>query len=356
MLKAQLAEPQPEPGHAHSRGSDGVQGAASDIFQSPHLRMIFTFLVTRDWMQVLAAMHSQPLTMRLALALRHLDDAQLMAYVVREGRRAVRSGYMAALAITGVGGAGRLIMQAYVDRTGDVQTAALAALFDPDDAQRMDPAEQWIYAYRHLLNKWRMFTTRCLFDIARGNAREDKGLPRMSRTTDEIAMRPADVRCTFCHQALGYDAKQRGLSMADADASAASEPAAGPGIGAVHGGNKNSGAASSGLVAAAGIGQQPQRPKDSQQQSQSHLVITSCPGCSNRLPRCVVCRMTLGTPVVAPNASVEECVALGGDFAHWFSWCQTCGHGGHVSHMRSWFATHRECPISGCDCPCEDKY
>lgn len=25
------------------------------------------------------------------------------------------------------------------------------------------------------------------------------------------------------------------------------------------------------------------------------------------------------------------------DFGHWFTWCQTCRHGGHSSHMTYWF-------------------
>lgn len=57
------------------------------------------------------------------------------------------------------------------------------------------------------------------------------------------------------------------------------------------------------------------------------------------------------------------------DFSHWFTWCQTCRHGGHASHMVHWFkyvATvfvivlfnsyicrqHLECPVTACQCRC----
>lgn len=25
------------------------------------------------------------------------------------------------------------------------------------------------------------------------------------------------------------------------------------------------------------------------------------------------------------------------EFSHWFTWCQSCRHGGHASHMIHWF-------------------
>ncbi|KAJ1719283.1 hypothetical protein LPJ53_005931 [Coemansia erecta] len=417
MLKAQISD-----GPLSSSGSQQHQNhqhqpsaAPPDMFECAHLQMIFTYLVTRDWTHVLAAMQARgmPLATRVALALRHLGDAALMRYLGRVAREGVEHGNLDALLVTGITGsdAGRRVLQAYVDRTGDVQTAALAVCADPEDAvssgvssagagaaaaAAADVGEQWIYAYRHLLNMWRMFTTRCLFDIAHGNAREAKGLPRMSRVGEEVALRPADVRCTFCHQGLGYDVnKWRAAQLR------AQKAAAAAGLGDVAGGIAQPATPTSGKGAAGGSGggppgvlmaalPDPRLGRDGgvagvpggggagggagpmvagasmvagtgggsgdQQKSQSRLLYTICPKCGNNLPRCVVCRMTLGTPVVGAQASAEECVALGGDFAQWFSWCQTCGHGGHVAHMQSWFATHEKCPIPGCECECEKCY
>ena len=36
----------------------------------------------------------------------------------------------------------------------------------------------------------------------------------------------------------------------------------------------------------------------------------------------------------------------------WFTWCQTCKHGGHADHMTEWFRSHSECPVTGCTCKC----
>ena len=35
-----------------------------------------------------------------------------------------------------------------------------------------------------------------------------------------------------------------------------------------------------------------------------------------------------------------------------YVWCQGCGHGGHLEHLRGWFANHTECP-AGCGHQCQ---
>ncbi len=37
---------------------------------------------------------------------------------------------------------------------------------------------------------------------------------------------------------------------------------------------------------------------------------------------------------------------------NWFSWCQTCKHGGHLKHLIEWFKGHNYCPYVNCDCKC----
>ncbi|KAJ2617614.1 hypothetical protein H4S08_000255 [Coemansia sp. RSA 1365] len=385
MLKAQLDE------NSQLTLSQTTQPPSppDEMFKCPHLQMIFMYLATGNWQQVIRNMDGLPMNYRVAAALRYLDDGNLTRYLLWAGRLAVRRGDLDGLMITGICGSGRLIMQTYVDNTADVQTAALASIFDPcSDAAADETAEKWIYAYRHMLNKWRMFTTRCLFDIAHGNYRESKGLLRVSEVAKKIAIPPADIRCMFCHQSLDHDPSHRKSrrmrgGAVRGDSSGMSTPGVGTGtgamhgvaaattsptgpvaagIGAVHGGNKNSGGEQRMLHASTTaqplIGQKSASAGDTRrkdpQQPQTRLLYTHCPKCNGKLPRCVVCRMKLGTPVVASGGDVSE--VLVGDFSQWFSWCQTCGHGGHVSHMQSWFATHSECPVPACECECEQKH
>ena len=75
------------------------------------------------------------------------------------------------------------------------------------------------------------------------------------------------------------------------------------------------------------------------QQSTSFLVC--CGKCGKPLnPRngnyCEKCRKA------AARCSVCHATVSG-----LMSWCQGCGHGGHIAHLQSWFTKHKECP-EGC--------
>ena len=39
-------------------------------------------------------------------------------------------------------------------------------------------------------------------------------------------------------------------------------------------------------------------------------------------------------------------------YGDWFSWCQTCKHGGHLKHMLEWFRVHDKCSFLHCKCQC----
>ncbi|KAL0077401.1 hypothetical protein J3Q64DRAFT_1811234 [Phycomyces blakesleeanus] len=64
----------------------------------------------------------------------------------------------------------------------------------------------------------------------------------------------------------------------------------------------------------------------------------------------------MGTPIdslrqaIAAN-DVHKVDPAGFDL--WFTWCQTCRHGGHAVHMEDWFQKHSTCPVSNCICQCK---
>jgi hypothetical protein len=39
-------------------------------------------------------------------------------------------------------------------------------------------------------------------------------------------------------------------------------------------------------------------------------------------------------------------------YGNWFSWCQSCKHGGHIKHLIDWFKYHQKCPFLHCRCNC----
>lgn len=70
--------------------------------------------------------------------------------------------------------------------------------------------------------------------------------------------------------------------------------------------------------------------------------MSSCPNCRKPLPRCAICLMHMGTVsgLQMTTSSVsrsEECDNKLTEFSNWFTWCQTCRHGGHADHITHWF-------------------
>lgn len=75
--------------------------------------------------------------------------------------------------------------------------------------------------------------------------------------------------------------------------------------------------------------------------------ITSCPNCRKPLPRCSICLLNMGSASgafsVKAGSTSNRTIDTGAnsdklaEFANWFTWCQSCRHGGHSSHILSWF-------------------
>ena len=130
----------------------------------------------------------------------------------------------------------------------------------------------------------------------------------------------------------------------------------------------------------------------------------ACPSCRKPLPRCAICLLHMGTPldsilsVPLSSSSAEERASIAaikrsestksvvvvdvpeddGDalvdtnksttttttttsltpfgIDLWFTWCQTCRHGGHAVHMMQWFSRNKVCPVSDCPCLCSQHF
>ncbi|KAH9915044.1 uncharacterized protein BXZ73DRAFT_92696 [Epithele typhae] len=269
--------------------------------QDPYLRALLTQLTVRDWTDVLEE-DVLPLRERLAIAFHFLDDKELSAFLRRVADRAVHDGDALGLLVTGLAGPpGIALLDAYVDSSGDVQTAALLASLPPSLA-RDSRGARWMTAYRDLLDGWRFFHQRSHLDIERGRILRD-AIDLGEIAPFEWAPRQILLRCNYCNKPM--------------DAAAPSE-------------------------------------------GQPRKML--CPNCSKPLPRCCVCLMTLNlAPETAkgshayaalPSDTVQEALVF----------CQTCRHGGHASHILEWFygeggatsRAHGTCAVAGCDCRCSD--
>ena len=70
--------------------------------------------------------------------------------------------------------------------------------------------------------------------------------------------------------------------------------------------------------------------------------ISNCQKCRKPLPKCSVCLINMGIPIQESQEPISD----------WFTFCISCKHGGHVSHITNWFKLHSECPIWNCSCKC----
>ena len=95
---------------------------------------------------------------------------QLYSFLEAAANACVGDGRLQGLLLTGLAERGCALLQGYVDRTGDVQTAALVGCFINGDSVPVSSARrvrEWISAYRDLLNVWQLWHERARFDVGR---------------------------------------------------------------------------------------------------------------------------------------------------------------------------------------------
>ncbi|EMD33754.1 hypothetical protein CERSUDRAFT_160035, partial [Gelatoporia subvermispora B] len=264
--------------------------------QDPYLRAMLSYLTVGDWTEVLQE-DSLPLRERLAIAFQFLDDRELSPYLRRVKERCCLDGDIEGLIVTGLTHAGMDVLQAYVDITGDVQSAAILSSLSPFRAHDARAA-RWLDTYRDLLDGWKLFHHRCQFDIDRGKVLQ-KAVQGGDLPPFEWAPRQILIRCNYCNKPM------------DPPFSTANTP----------------------------------RP-------------TACPNCARPLPKCCICLMTLDIAPTAGRNHFPTYIDPGDTMNEALVFCQTCRHGGHASHILQWFYSedrsraHGTCPVAGCDCRC----
>jgi hypothetical protein len=168
--------------------------------KDPYFRVMLTQLTSKDWSEVLEE-ESLPLRERLVIAFQFLEDKALTSYLRRTIDRACIRGDIEGLIIAGLTPKGMDILQCYVDRTGDVQTAAiLAAHVSP--AKFADArAERWLETYRDLLDGFKLFHHRVAFDIERGLILQD-AVQNGDLAPFDWAPRQILIRCNYCSKPM----------------------------------------------------------------------------------------------------------------------------------------------------------
>ncbi|XP_056008065.1 GATOR complex protein MIOS-like isoform X2 [Ostrea edulis] len=271
--------------------------------QDPYLRAMFAFLTSdrENYEEILTDQGLMQLSDKIAFACIYLDDEKLTDYISGLTRKVIETGNLDGLLITGIKPEGVSLISKYVDLTGDVQTAALVCVFSlPNEMSKDERVLNWIESYRELLDRWRLWHHRSKFDI-------------IWHASDNFrVISQAFVSCNFCGKSIACNmpvaSRTRPYNSYSAGTLTSTKP-----------------------------------------------KISCCPGCRKPLPRCSLCLTHLGTPSGSALYSQKDkttysvkMTAIG----DWFTWCQSCRHGGHASHLWEWFAEHSECPVTGCQCKC----
>lgn len=286
----------------------------------PHLRALFAFLIPDNgsydkvlvsylhWTEVQTSIFNVydifyvfqtenriSLGDRMAFACLYLTDNKLSDYIKTMIQTCIKNRDLHGLLLTGATTEGITLLQSYLDGTDDVQTVALIAIkFLPKELLDESASVQyWIQSYRELLDIWRLWEHRAHLDIMLSQLNSS---PKHSKSVF--------LSCSFC--------------------------------------GKN---VSAGLY------------DESRVRSASSNInkLSSCPSCRKPLPRCSLCLLHMGTTNGASFQNKSGHPSPGWQskpFAKWYSWCQSCRHGGHTEHLTHWFSTHAECPVASCSCKC----
>ncbi|KAI0448725.1 hypothetical protein F5B21DRAFT_496654 [Xylaria acuta] len=281
----------------------------------PYLRAISSLIATNNW-ETIANQESLPLWERTYIALRNFDDDKLTRWLDAEVKRAIETGDIEGIVLTGITDNLVDIFGKYIEKFNDIQTATLVlSICSPryiDDYR----CRVWRNAYRAYLQRHKAFLQRTKFEVESTKKSKHHGVPTIKPPSRQIAL-----RCVYC----------------DAEYELASKVGAG-------------GGSSMGIPSTSTA--QPQ----TQSHASNHLTATSinagvsCPSCGRHLPRCVVCLEVVGIPRSdKPELSLDPQVRLAAKFP---TFCLKCDHVLHLDHARQWFARHAECPAPECRCRC----
>mmetsp|Transcript_9262 Transcript_9262/g.20127 ORF Transcript_9262/g.20127 Transcript_9262/m.20127 type:complete len:1246 (-) Transcript_9262:218-3955(-) len=154
-----------------SDGDTSGQPSVSTKLDDDHGRFNFDLSTFEDTAGYACVTEEEAFSLsdRVAFACRFLPDAKLYSFLAGCYERARKRGDLSGIVLTGLGEHGLQLIQTYVDRTGDVQTAALAschAVFSALPHAEAVRLSRWIAGYRDLLNSWQLWQERARFDVA----------------------------------------------------------------------------------------------------------------------------------------------------------------------------------------------
>lgn len=307
----------------------------------PYLRAISSIIATGDWANI-ANQKSLPLRDRIFVAVRNLADDALTAWLEREVSRAVSTGDIGAVVLTGITGPLVDILARYVQKFNDYQTATLLLSFCAPRLIDDIRATAFRNAYRDYLQRHKAFLLRARFNAESTRRSKHDGRPTIRPPPRQIAL-----RCVYCDAETSLSRNPQQLQQLQ------------------RGG--------SGSPLAAGQAATPGAASENPLTSKMVGGGISCHNCKRHLPRCAICLEVVGMPrsggldKSSGKSNSNSNSGMGGNnhnsyngddksglgpAARFATFCLRCEHVLHLDHARLWFARHRECPVPECRCEC----
>lgn len=212
--------------------------------------------------------HGLSLADRVGFAIKFLPRASLYSFLEELVQKCVDTGNLEGLLITGLNENGISLVQAYMDRYSDMQTAALITSrvvlpmkwsSGQSSSSERRVCSEWLESYRLFLNGLQMWNSRAAFDVGRfehlrqiqqggggTNPRATKKQQSKSQANNNNFPPQLWARCNYCNASLPLSKLRRQEGIANSWLSR-------------------------------------QKP-----------VLSCCPQCKKPLPRCSICLLSLG--------------------------------------------------------------
>lgn len=158
----------------------------------PYLRaMVKSLAGDTSWGEILYDT-DLPLLERIVLAIRFVGDDMLSRFLEEQSRKCLEDGSLHGIVLLGLTTDGIQLVQRYLDRTGDIQTAAIIGALIP---AKIGNLSRWIETYRDMLDGWKCFKARVRYDMMRGSIARYYG--GNIHTPKQVVL-----RCNYCQKDL----------------------------------------------------------------------------------------------------------------------------------------------------------
>ncbi|OAF64692.1 hypothetical protein A3Q56_07567, partial [Intoshia linei] len=251
---------------------------------------------------------------KIAFGCKYIDSKLLYKYLKKWLDQYTKNGCLEGLVLAGLSNNGINLISKYIDRTNDIQTAAIISAYplSVPDFQHSKKVRDWTKLYCELLNRWKLWDKRILFNMA-----------QMRKTHSETNPEEIFMCCNYCGRSLvkGRD-KNINLTSGSIGCQFCKNPLPKCAL----------------CLQFLGVKTDDKKEFDNEHDSTIHTNKFSF-------------RQMYGKDDL-PDESEESTVKKFSPTDISVTWCRRCRHGGHTSHLIDWFKENEKCSVSNCSCTC----